>query len=813
VTGETSALERCRLDLDSVCFSILPQDIAPESARSKNFAVIGQDRAMLALRLALSIREKGYNVFVSGPAGTGKRTAVFQVLSELPTDLSRLKDIALRYDFKHPDAPALLVFPPGEARSFREDLKGFVDTLGASLRGFAKQDQFKSVRDKLLLASENEEQQLIFDFEGRLSREGFQIVRIDEEDEQSTDILPLVEGEVSDFDELQKKVASGEMKQSAYEQLREQYFGLVDEMQDVFRTISDKRAETMTRLRDLRLSIVWPGIQDSMSKLEEDYPYPEIKAFLKDLSDDLRNSDGPIAKILAPDESEEDQDSSDKPSSVLELMRATYDINILVDHEETKELPRIFEQYPDAAKLFGTVENPQDPEKPFAPHMLVRAGSLLRASGGFLILRAEDLVRDEEVYVAFKRILSEQAIEIKATNGPMGPQGPAVKPVPIPIDLKVIVMAPDGLYEMLFERDEEFQKLFKVPADFDWTVTRSPEIARSYADFFSMIQAEDKLPPVDDSGVCALLEFAARDAESRTKLSTRFSILSDLLHESAHSARETGDAVITRRVVEAALATRKFLYNLPEEKIDEQISDGEILMELKGTAVGRVNGLAVMDRGFYSFGRPTVISAQVAPGSEGVINIEHEAGLSGEIHDKGAFIVGAFVQATYARSFPLSVRASIVFEQSYTEVDGDSASSAEIYALLSAIGNIPLRQDLAVTGSVNQMGQIQPVGGVVDKIEGFFEICRKTGLTGTQGVIIPVQNVNNLVLVREVQEAVKAGKFNIFAIRTINDGLEILTGLPGGVRNAKGKFPEGSLNGIVEHELRNMAETIKEFGS
>jgi len=811
------SLDRCRLSVEQVCFSIGSDDIASNGEHPASFAVIGQDRAMLALRLALSIREKGYNVFVSGPAGTGKRTAVFQVLAELPPDLDRLRDVALRRNFRRDEAPAVLYFPRGKARVFKERMRSFVDALAGSLKGFFRHDHFKRIRDKLLLESESAEQQLIFDFEGRLTKEGFQMVQIGEEDEQKTDILPLVKGEVSDFDELQEMVSKGELPKSAYEQLREQYFGLTDELQELFRTLQEKRHETKDKVTDLRLQIITPFIEENINRLIDEFPYPEVQSYLKELAEDLKHPHGPVVRLMIPDTSAEDQDgeelTSQAPESQLDRMRASCDINILVDHTDTKENPRIFEQYPDSIKLFGSIESPPEGREGTPLHMLVRAGSVLLASGGYLILRAEDLVRDEEAYVALKRVLSEGALEIRSATGPMGQQGPGIKPEPIRIDIKVVVMAPDGLYELLYDRDEDFQKLFKVPADFDWTVDRTPAICQAYRDFFTMIQVEGNLAPLDESAVCALLEYAARDAEFRTKLSTRFSVLADLVHEAGHWARESASVVIDRALIEKTIETRRFLYSLPEEKIDEQIVGGEILMQLSGTSVGRLNALAVMDRGFYSFGRPTVISAQAAPGSEGVINVEHEAGLSGEIHDKGAFIVGSFIQANYARDFPLGIKASICFEQSYSEVDGDSASSAEVYALLSAIAGIPLRQDLAITGSVNQMGQIQPVGGVIEKIEGFFQICRKMGLSGTQGVLIPAQNVSNLVLRREVQDAVKSGLFHIYAVRTVYEGLEILTGLHAGARNPKGLFPEGTINAMVDRALREMARTVKEFGS
>jgi lon-related putative ATP-dependent protease len=829
--GQATAAARCRLSPDQAGFSI-PEDSFKLSADGgPGFAVIGQERAMVAMELALSIRAKGYNLFVSGPAGTGKRTAIHQVLKGLPVDLSRLKDICLVHDFKDPECPKPLYLPAGSAEGFRSSLRAFLVDINNTLADLEHNGQFRKLRDKLVLQTEKDQQHLVADFEARLAGEHFKIVQIEEGDEQKTDILPLRGEEVVDFEALQEEVSAGSLSEADYSAIRTRQMQLLDEMKELFDQLQKQRDEMAANLERIRMEILEPLVSEGLDALAATARGDGAINFLAEVRHHLLSDDSFIhhdpAEHQAAKEAEAGKNGTDPTSTVAiapgaSLLRGrfkndlpehlrVYDINILVDHQDTAANPVLVEQYADYAKLFGVIETPPEGVEPTPPFLMVRPGSLLKASGGYLVVRAEDLLRDEDLYVAVKRALLEESVEIRPPAGPFGQAAQAIKPQPVDIDLKLVVMGGDGIYELLFERDEEFQKLFKLPAEFDATVDRTPQICQSYADFLAMICREDKLLPLQAGAVAALLEHAVRVAEFRHKLTTRFSLLADILREANHWAARAKATAIGRDAVRKALSTREFLFNMPEEQIDEQIIQGEILMRVDGSAVGRINGLAVMDRGFYAFGRPVVISAQAAPGSEGVVNVERESGLSGEIHDKGTFIVASYIQANYARDFPLSIHASICFEQSYTEVDGDSASSAEIYALLSSIANLPLRQDVAVTGSMSQMGQIQPVGGVVEKIEGFFAVCRKIGLTGQQGVVIPHANVINLVLSPEVQDAIRAGRFHVWAIRTIDEGLEILTGVEAGQRNTKGQFPAGSVNHQVEKRLRDMAKATKAF--
>jgi predicted ATP-dependent protease len=386
-----------------------------------------------------------------------------------------------------------------------------------------------------------------------------------------------------------------------------------------------------------------------------------------------------------------------------------------------------------------------------------------------------------------------------------------LKPQPIDVSLKVVMIGGELSYDLLYQADPDFQKLFKVCAEFDSSMERTRENEAMYAAFIRKVTAQDGLRPLTEDGTAAVLERSVRIAENRGRLSTRFSLIADLVREADWWASKDGKSVLDAAAIRRAQEMRAYLQKLPEDKFESMVVSGEILVELKGKEIGKVNGLAVHDRGYYAFGCPVVVSARVAPGDGGVINIEGESGLSGEIFDKAVLILSGYLRSRYARNFPLSVTASLCFEQSYTEIDGDSATAAQLCTILSALSGLPLRQDLAITGSVNQLGAVQPVGGVSEKTEGFFSVCSKLGLTGTQGVVIPRRNLANLVLSDNVTEAIRKGLFHVYAVDDIDQALEILTGIPAGTEDPDGGFTEGTVNYLVSRELLRMAEVIRRY--
>ena len=786
------------LSREEVTFAISAEEMRGLDDGSESFDIIGQPRALKALRLAIDIEGKGYNIFATGLSGTGKRTAIMKVLKDFRPRKSRLQDVVYVHNFKRPDIPRPLYFKPGEARDFRKAMVELIDRIRQIVDALLVDQSYKDKRDELVMQAEGRETQTVSEFEQRLNKEGFEIVQVAEEDDQRADIAPIIAGESATFDDLQRRVTKGELDEQIWNNIREKYYSFMDEMKEIFQKLRDERMDVEESLRALQIELVKPELEAELARLRLDFPDARVHAYLDDLLEDAMQN---LQWFRTPEDGE---DADPAP-----LWR--FGVNIIVDHTDTKGVPVIFERHPDYQKLFGSQESIGDPMgERTSTFMQLRAGSLLQASGGFLILRAEDILSEEDSWNTLKRALQDLTTEIRPIPNPMNPV-PSLKPEPVEVAVKVIIMGNEYIYDYLYSMDEEFQKLFKVPAEFDSVMVRTDQNMRQYMGFMRMICRDEGLRHIDHDGMAAVAEYGVWLSEFRDRLSTQFSRIADVIREADYWASREHHDHLSRVDVERALRERKFLYDLPEEKIDEQILSGEMIMAVTGTAIGRINGLAVLDRGYYSFGRPMLITARVAPGDDGIINIERESGLSGEIHDKGVYILQGFLQSNYANDFPLNINASVAFEQSYVEVDGDSASSTEIYVILSAIAQIPLRQDIAVTGSVNQMGEIQPVGGISEKVEGFYEVCKKMGLTGTQGVIIPRQNIPNLILTHEVQEAVNSGQFHIYAISSINEGLEILTGLKAGTMDDTGHYNDASVNALVESRLRAMATVVKEF--
>ncbi|MCF7934481.1 MAG: AAA family ATPase [Spirochaetia bacterium] len=485
-----------------------------------------------------------------------------------------------------------------------------------------------------------------------------------------------------------------------------------------------------------------------------------------------------------------------------------YTVNLLIDHAQTTENPAVFEMHPTFSNLLGSIDSRSDQNEENLPFLSIHGGSLLESSGGWLIINAEDLLKEESLWDRIKQILKTS--RLYPQNPSSSSHSGGIRPEPIDVDLKLIALGSEELYDILFNEDPDFYKLFKVSAEFDFSMPATRRNIGNYIGFINMITAEEQLLPVDTSGIAEILRFGSYLVEQRNELSTQFSLIADLLREATYHAKKAALPSINAEMILKTREERDYLASLSESKIVEQIISGEMLLHLEGSKIGMVNALAVLDRGYYSFGIPAVISATVAPGTEGIVNIEHEAGLSGEIHDKGLLILEGYLRKMYARNFPLSIYSGICFEQSYAEVDGDSASSSELYALLSAIGNLPIKQDVAVTGSVNQMGEIQPVGGINEKIIGFFSICDKNGLTGHQGVLIPKKNIKNLILPQKVLDALAAKKFHIYPVSTIDEGMQILSHRKAGIRSSKGLFPPNTFNRIIEDSLKHLSSLSRQ---
>lgn len=787
-----------KLRREDVVLSIDIEKLKAYSDYTGDIEIIGQPRALKALTLGTEIRSRGYNIFVSGGSGTGRTTAIRAILKDCTPDEKGFKDIAVVCNFKRPDNPKVLYFPPGKARDFKARIHSLVETLKIILKGRLESDMYKHKRDKLVSLIEKEENHRLNEFEARLKDQGFAIIRIEDEGTLSTDIFPLYNNELTDFDKLQSLVVEGTISEQEWNRLREDYYRHIDEMKTIYSQLKLSRTAMEEDLKALKVETVKPSLAEEMEPIRKAFDTDIVLDYLDAMEQDLLDHMDFFT-----------QDDTDEGEAHF-LQR--YGMNILVDHSDNGHVPVVFENHPTTANLIGTIGYHFDlGGESKTTFMDITAGSLIRCSGGYIVIKAEDLLQEEDAWPQLKRVLQTGKVEIQGTGGPLGFPGPSIKPEPVEIAVKVLLVGGENLYEILYATDVDFQKYFKVSAEFDSVMDLSPQAKTRYIDFIRRKTKEDGLKDVSWDGIAEVIKYGIHLAEQRDKISTRFSLVSDILTESDYWAKKAGHAEIGSGDVRKAIEERNYLFNLPEEKTEEMIIQGDLLIPLSGSAVGQVNGLAIHDRGYYSYGSPTQISARIAPGEEGIVNIEREVGLSGEIHDKWVMILAGFLRSRYGSNFPVSIFASICFEQSYSEIDGDSASSTELYALLSAIADQPLRQDIAVTGSVNQAGQVQPVGGISEKITGFYNICAKTGLTGSQGVIVPMSNSKNIILSSEIGDAIADGWFTIYPVETIDEGMAILTGVEMGEANADGSFPKNSLNWHIERRLRDIATQVKKF--
>jgi len=745
-------------------FSIPEDKIRQLRANGAVNPIIGQDRAISALELGLGIRSNGFNIFIMGASGTGRRTVLTALLANYKANVADLQDIAYVYNFARPLEPKAIFLPPASGASFRKNLQVAIESIRKQAQQIAKSEGFAAASKKILASSDAEENQLLTEFETRMATEGFKLIQIKDDESRSMDLVPTLKGKATTFEDLQDLVARGKFPRDKLNALRENYYRSLDQMSELFSAIRDMRRASDKKIRALKAESVAPIIDGELDPIKKHFgASASATEFLAAVREDL------ISRVSVYSE-------PFKSPRHKKHFFGRYAINLVCENPTDKNYV-IQEELPTFANLFGSIENSGTNEDiAINGHLRLRAGAIHRASGGFLVLRLQDILLEEGAWPYLKRVLQSGKIEIQIP--PTGNHVPSIlKPQSLPAKLKVVVIGGEHSYDFLYQEDPDFQKLFKVCAEFDSIMPRTDENMAKYIAFIEDISKKQSTLPFDDSGLARIIAHAARLSEYRSMLTTRFTLISDLITEADYQARKMRESSISATVVSRTIEHRRYLQRLPEEKYADMIRCREILLDVTGTMIGKMNGLAVHDRGYHAFGIPVAVTAQAAPGDTGVINIERESGLSGEIYDKAHLIIQGLLQRKFAKDIPLALSASICFEQSYTEVDGDSASCAEFFALASAIGKIPLRQDIAVTGSLNQLGDVQPVGGVPEKIEGFFDTCSILGLTGSQGVIIPRRNLDNMLPSDRLQQAIEDGLFHIWAIDTVDEGFEILTGI------------------------------------
>jgi lon-related putative ATP-dependent protease len=786
---ELSAEElRFAVSLDGI-----PFETTAELAGGGDFA--GQERALAALELALGVSGAGFNVFASGLAGNDKLAALQRWLRGRVGDASTPGDWVYVNNFKHPDMPRAIYLPPGRGTRLQELMRHLVRTLREQLPKAFRQEAFD--REKTLLREKygKRAQELNAEFE-RLAREkGFQIQAAPG---GNVLFIPLIGGRPmespEEFDRLSE--AEREVIQRRQQELAAEMERFAHRRQEIMREMEEDIREVERRFAERLLSPLIAAIDREMAHEEVSEYLGEVKQhILENLQDFREQPAAPPPFVPFPPPGERD---------FLE-----YEVNVVVDNSQTRGAPVLIESSPTYLNLFGTIERVVDRFGRVVTNFTrIKSGALLRAHGGYLIFSLEDAIVEPAVWKTLKRTLKSGYIEMETYEPFALFSTSGLRPAPVRVDTKVIVLGSAYLYFWLYYLDEEFREIFKLRADFRPVMELKPDYLATYAQWIAKICREEDLPHFEREAVSRLVEFGARQSGDREKLSASYAEIADLVREAAHWARKQNGRTVLRCHVEQALQNRTFRANRVEEEIRELIANGTILIDIDGRKVGQVNGLSVIDLGGYTFGRPSRVTASVAMGQSGIINIERESRLSGKIHDKGVLILAGYLRNRHGHDKPLTLSASICFEQSYSGVEGDSASSTELYALLSCLANLPLRQDIAVTGSVNQWGEVQAIGGVNEKIEGFFDVCRVRGLTGQQGVMIPAANVRHLILRADVIEAVRDGKFHIYPIRTIDEGIELLTGVRAGTAEE-----DGTVNGLVSRRLRDLAAGLKAFSA
>ncbi|MGB8493709.1 MAG: AAA family ATPase [Candidatus Acidiferrum sp.] len=791
--------------------SRVPFETTAQAQKREGF--VGQERALRALKMGVELSAPGYNVFVCGLAGTSRGGTIAQMIEDLHPATKPSLDKCYVNNFKIPDRPRLLSLPRGSANVFKKDMQAGVDFLRRRIPQVFEGEPFQRQKGRIVERFSVREKELMDDFTRRIARDQFALGHMQVGAVALPEIFPVLEGQMVPIEDISKLVHEGKLETGVAEEIERKYEQFRQEFTVVYRktlTLSRELASELSYLEQEAASVLVDGV---IEELKEKYPGAGVSEYLEEVRHHLLDNLGPFK------EREGEEEQSGEQPEVLQKMPGperdpfrVYGVNVILSHNSESDSPVIFETTPTYANLFGTIQRAYDARGGWTSDFMdLRGGSLLRADGGFLIMYSIEALSEPGVWRALKRTLNHTRLEIQPLEVFYPFATTALKPEPVELNVKVILIGDRDLYELLYEYEEDFRKIFKVRVEFDEEMPLSDGVIEEYAGRLRGLSEKENLFPYDRGAFAAILEYGVRRAGRRNKVTARFVDIADLAREAHYTAAAAGENVVRAAHVRSAIASKMERHNLVETRIREMIEEGTLLVDLTGACIGQVNGLSVMEIGGYAFGKPVRITASAALGKAGLINIEREANLSGRFHDKGVHIIAGYLRSCFAKDKPLSLAASICFEQSYSGVDGDSASSTEIYALLSALSELPLRQDIAVTGSMNQRGDIQAIGGVNEKIEGFFDTCRIEGLTGTQGVMIPAANVEDLMLREDVLEAVKSGKFHIWPIGRVEQGVELLTGIRAGQRNGDRGFEKGTVFARVDERLREMANTMKEF--
>lgn len=756
---------------------------------------IGQERAVEALDFGLRVQNAGFNIYVAGPVGTGKETLVRQMVTRLARSAPPPPDWCYVNNFRDSSKPCCLSFPAGQGRAFKQAMASLVQGLRREIPAVFESTKYVEAKAKLLEEVDAQKKALFQELTDLARARGFGF----EETPVGFTLVPLRAGRPMTEEEL---AGLSETEQKKIAESRAEFETEIREFQVRIHAL-DHEAER--RVHELDRQVVSVLLDRHLGSLRQTYKeQSEVLDYLEKVREDVLSTyrdflrrESPPAPILLVE----------GPGARQSDFRR-YEVNLIVEHAADGGAPVVVESHPTYTNLIGKIERRAHLGMMFTDFTEIKAGAVLQASGGYLILNALDVLLQPFAWDALKRVIKTRAVKIEDPSEFFGFSTAGLRPDPIPVNVKIVLLGPPALYYLLHTYEEDFQKIFKVKADFDVDVPRDRLHDQLYARFVAKLCREENLPHFEAGAVAEIIRHGLRLAERHDRLSLRLSMIGDLIREAAFWARQEGHPLVSQRDVETALARKRHRVNLPEQWVQDEIKEGTLIVNLEGEVVGQVNGLSVHQLGDYTFGRPCRITARTFVGTKGIIDIQREAELSGHIHSKGVMTLAGYLAGKFAGVHPFAVSATLTFEQTYSEVEGDSASVAELAAILSSLADVPVRQCLAITGSVNQLGEVQPIGGVNEKIEGFFASCQKHGLSGQPGVIIPARNIKHLALHRDVVEAAERGLFAIYGVNTVEEALELLTGYPAGERRPDGHYPPDTLYGRVAKRLAEMAEIV-----
>ncbi len=759
--------------------------------------VIGQERAVQAIDFGLNMQDPGYNIFVTGLASTGKSTIVRDLVNKHAKNLPTPLDLCLVNNFKDEFRPRAIAVTPGKAIHFKKKMSRAVEGLKKELPAVFEDEGYLKKLSKIKNKHSEKLNNLFDKLQAYAAKKNLYI----EQTETDFQTIPVVNGQPITPEEFNSLPDNVKIK-----------------IEENLRSIQTKIEATAVDMDKNNLAL-----HASIEKLMDECALSVVKKRLDPIRKEFKDNQAIVEhlnrvqehivenfNLFIPADKTEQQPESPAPRNA-EASFQQYKVNVLVDNESTKGAPVIFETNPTYYNVFGRIEKRAFMGTVNTDFNMVQAGSVLNANGGFLIIEIDSVIMNPYVWEALKRTLRTKCLQIEDIPEETGFGTTSLKPEPIPLDVKVILLGSYEIFEVIQNEDPRFNKIFKVRADFDSEVDRTPRTIQQYARFIARVCREEKLLPFTPKGVALMVEYGEKYVSSKHKLSIRFGPILGILKEADYWARKSNARQVTHKHIVKAFNDHRFRHNLYEQKMHESYLDNSIMIDVSGGVIGQVNALAVYQIGELSFGRPARITAETYMGKQGVVNIEREVELSGSTHDKGVLILSGYLGRTFAQHYPLSLSISITFEQSYFGIDGDSASSTELYAILSSLADMPIKQGIAVTGSVNQKGKIQAIGDVNHKVEGFFEVCKEKGMNGQQGVMIPAANTQNLMLKKEVIDAVKQNKFHIYRVSSVEEGIEILTGVPAGKPNKKGIYPAGTVYGAVQKKLKYYLERYRKI--